>query len=129
MKSFLTLASVQRYVSFLSKGHGESHHRSCLLRNTRIFLYSSRLEITPAGPSQLKAKPAISELGFGKVFSDHMLKCTWKQGQGWDAPRIEPVKPFQMHPAAKVRIRSRLQLSSWLPRFRCCTTLRSSLRE
>jgi len=62
----------------------------------------SRLETTFAGPNELKKKPPVNELGFGKHFTDHMLTIKWTPEQGWENPQIGPLVPFQMHPAAKV---------------------------
>lgn len=60
------------------------------------------LEITPASPSQLKPKPAVKDLVFGKSFTDHMLRIKWSSAKGWEAPQIGPLQPMLMHPAAKV---------------------------
>lgn len=51
---------------------------------------------------QLKPKPPVSELAFGKIFTDHMLSIEWDVNSGWHAPKIEPFKNFSMHPGAKV---------------------------
>jgi len=63
---------------------------------------SSELQIEFVPPSQLRPKPPSNDLGFGKHFSDHMLKVKWTSDGGWEAPTIGPLVPFQMHPAAKV---------------------------
>lgn len=47
-------------------------------------------------------KPDESALGFGKIFTDHMLIVNYKAGLGWYNPRIEPFAPIPMHPAAAV---------------------------
>lgn len=39
-----------------------------------VFVYSSQLEITLASPGQLKPKPLVKDLIFGKHFTDHMLR-------------------------------------------------------
>ncbi|WP_295583267.1 branched-chain amino acid aminotransferase [uncultured Oscillibacter sp.] len=50
-----------------------------------------------------KAKPADeSQLGFGKLFSDHMFVMNYTKGQGWHDARIVPYQPFQMDPACVV---------------------------
>lgn len=50
-----------------------------------------------------KAKPSDEgKLGFGQIFSDHMYKLDYLEGQGWHNPRIEPYGPFAMDPAALV---------------------------
>ena len=64
--------------------------------------FSSRLEINPASPNELKEKPPVNKLGFGQVMTDHMLTCSWNSKDGWGAPVIERVQPLQLHPAAKV---------------------------
>ncbi len=34
--------------------------------------------------------------------TDHMLTCRWTSRDGWADPVIAPVRPLQLHPAAKV---------------------------
>jgi len=63
---------------------------------------SSQLTVDFVPPANLRPKPPADDLGFGKHFSDHMLKVKWTSNGGWEAPRIGPLEPFQMHPAAKV---------------------------
>lgn len=49
----------------------------------------------------LKAKPADeSKLGFGSIFTDHMLVINYDAGQGWHDARIVPYAPIEMDPAA-----------------------------
>ena len=55
-----------------------------------------------ATPDQLKPKPPVSSLVFGKHFTDHMLTIDWCAAKGWASPRIAPVQPLAIHPAAKV---------------------------
>ncbi|XP_060526470.1 branched-chain-amino-acid aminotransferase, cytosolic [Cylas formicarius] len=56
-----------------------------------------------AEPHQLRAKPDVSDLKFGHIFSDHMLKIFYhnKLG-GWQKPVIIPFENISLHPAAKV---------------------------
>ena len=50
-----------------------------------------------------KAKPADeSKLGFGHVFTDHMLIMPYDTGKGWHDPRIEPFHNISLSPAAMV---------------------------
>ncbi|RUS49030.1 branched-chain amino acid aminotransferase [Cohnella sp. AR92] len=49
-----------------------------------------------------KQKPKVSELGFGKYFTDHMFIMNYDEGQGWHHPRIVPYQPISLDPAAKV---------------------------
>jgi len=50
----------------------------------------------------LKPHPDESELGFGTVFTDHMLSMDYHPGQGWHDPRIEPYGPLPVEPATMV---------------------------
>ena len=43
----------------------------------------------------------FDNLGFGKVFSDHMLVCDYKNGQ-WNHPEIVPFQPISLMPSAKI---------------------------
>ncbi len=42
------------------------------------------------------------DLGFGKVFTDHMLTAEWTAAGGWQAPEIVPYGPLDLDPAASV---------------------------
>ena len=46
--------------------------------------------------------PPESELGFGKVFTDHMLLVDWTEGKGWYDARIVPFGRIDLHPASTV---------------------------
>ncbi|MBQ2718598.1 MAG: branched-chain amino acid aminotransferase [Clostridia bacterium] len=41
-------------------------------------------------------------LGFGRVFSDHMLLWDWSAERGWHDLRIVPFAPLTLHPASTV---------------------------
>ncbi|MFI3312873.1 MAG: branched-chain amino acid aminotransferase [Eubacteriales bacterium] len=47
-------------------------------------------------------KPDENALGFGKIFTDHMVIAEYKQGVGWRNLRIVPFGTIPMHPAAAV---------------------------
>lgn len=48
-----------------------------------------------------KAKPVDeSQLGFGKIFTDHMAVINWNSEKGWYDARIIPFERFSMHPAS-----------------------------
>ena len=49
-----------------------------------------------------KAKPALEGLQFGTAFTDHMLVMEWAEVGGWQAPRIVPQGPMEIHPGATV---------------------------
>lgn len=46
-------------------------------------------------------KVDFENLAFGKVFTDHMLVCNYKNGQ-WEAPQIMPYQPITLDPSAKI---------------------------
>ena len=51
----------------------------------------------------LKAKPADeSKLGFGSIFTDHMLLIDYTEGQGWHDARVVPYGNLSMDPACQV---------------------------
>lgn len=56
-----------------------------------------------AGPQELNPKPNVSDLAFGKYFTDHMLKVLYHEALGgWQMPEITPLENLVLHPAAKV---------------------------
>jgi len=63
---------------------------------------SSSLKIKTAGLADLKPKPPIEELAFGKIFTDHMLTIDWTKDGGWGEPEIKPFENLSIHPGAKV---------------------------
>ena len=50
-------------------------------------------------PSEM---PPEDKLGFGQVFTDHMLIVDWEEGKGWFDARIEPFGDIRLHPASTV---------------------------
>ena len=50
-----------------------------------------------------KPKPTDeSQLGFGKIFSDHMFIMEYETGKGWYNPQIKPFENLSLSPAAMV---------------------------
>ncbi|MCF1193059.1 branched-chain amino acid aminotransferase [Mangrovimonas sp. AS39] len=43
----------------------------------------------------------FDNLSFGKVFSDHMLICHYKNGS-WNEPKVVPYQPLTLDPASKI---------------------------
>lgn len=58
------------------------------------------IKITKTKNSKLKTTD-FENLGFGKVFSDHMLICDYKNGS-WGEPEIVPFQPMSLMPSAKI---------------------------
>jgi len=48
------------------------------------------------------AKPDQNNLGFGKIFTDHMFVMNYTEGQGWHDARIVPFEKISLSPAAMV---------------------------
>ena len=49
-----------------------------------------------------KEKPTGENLGFGKIFTDHMFVMNYEEGKGWYDPRIVPFQKISLSPAAMV---------------------------
>ncbi len=49
-----------------------------------------------------KEKPDSSNLGFGKIFTDHMFIMDYSREDGWKNARIVPFGRFEIHPASTV---------------------------
>ncbi len=45
---------------------------------------------------------AIADPGFGRVFTDHMVRISWSEGQGWHGATLGPREPISLDPAAAV---------------------------
>jgi branched-chain amino acid aminotransferase len=59
------------------------------------------IKVIQASPEKKKAKPSDeSQLGFGKIFTDHFFTMSWHTGRGWHDPLIEPYRPIQLDPTA-----------------------------
>lgn len=50
----------------------------------------------------LKEKPDMNNLGFGKFYTDHMFEMDYTEGIGWHDPRIVPYHNLIMDPASMV---------------------------
>ncbi len=60
------------------------------------------MEIKITKTSSPSVMPPESELGFGKVFTDHMLLVDWTAEKGWGEARILPFGRIDLHPASTV---------------------------
>ncbi|MBN1662163.1 MAG: branched-chain amino acid aminotransferase [Deltaproteobacteria bacterium] len=59
------------------------------------------IRIIQATPDKLKQKPTDeSQLGFGKIFTDHFFTVKYHTGKGWYDPAIEPYRPIALDPTA-----------------------------
>nr|CDJ96082.1 Aminotransferase domain containing protein [Haemonchus contortus] len=63
--------------------------------------YHSELQVIKQ--EKPKSLPKNREpLGFGLLFSDHMLEVDWSSDDGWTKPKILPYENFSLDPACKV---------------------------
>ena len=60
------------------------------------------LDIKIEKATNLKAKTPDDQLGFGRIFTDHMFIMDYTEGRGWHSPRIEPYHSLELDPAALV---------------------------
>jgi len=60
------------------------------------------LEIKTTKTTTPKARPAESELGFGRHFTDHAFIADYVEGKGWHDARIEPYHGLTFDPASSV---------------------------
>ena len=60
------------------------------------------MEIKITKTTTPKALVAEEQLGFGKVFTDHMFMMDYEEGKGWYDARIVPFGYINIHPASTV---------------------------
>ncbi|MBN2283789.1 MAG: branched-chain amino acid aminotransferase [Deltaproteobacteria bacterium] len=59
------------------------------------------ITLTKVAPEKMKSKPTDeSELGFGKVFTDHFFIMHYTREKGWHDASIEPYRPLTLDPAS-----------------------------
>lgn len=49
---------------------------------------------------QPRPRTRDEDLGFGKVFTDHLFRVDFSEGKGWHGARVEPYGPLVLDPAA-----------------------------
>ena len=57
------------------------------------------MELSITKSENLKSKPDDASLGFGTLFTDHMLNMDYSLDDGWHAARIEPYGSIKMDPS------------------------------
>jgi len=60
------------------------------------------LQIKIEKTTQPKAKPDGKNLGFGKIFTDHMFEMDYTEGKGWHDARVVPLHNLSLSPACMV---------------------------
>ncbi len=59
------------------------------------------INIVQVDPAKRRPKPGDeSQLGFGKVFTDHMFTMSYESGRGWHDPAVRPYEDLILDPAA-----------------------------
>jgi branched-chain amino acid aminotransferase len=59
------------------------------------------IKVTKVDPEQMKPKPEDeSQLGFGKIFTDHFFVVEYDSERGWHNASIEPLRSLSLDPAA-----------------------------
>ncbi|MDW5290512.1 branched-chain amino acid aminotransferase [Formosa sp. PL04] len=61
---------------------------------------TNTIEITKAKTSKIQDVD-FENLSFGKIFTDHMFTCDFKNGE-WQKPEISPYAPLTLDPSARV---------------------------
>jgi branched-chain amino acid aminotransferase len=63
-------------------------------------ILTGKLDIKVTRVPRTRAMPKAPELGFGRVFTDHMFALDYEEGHGWFDARIVPYGPIAMDPGA-----------------------------
>lgn len=58
------------------------------------------LDISVTRTPRTRPMPSAKDLGFGKIFTDHMFAMNYEEGRGWYDARIVPHGPLSIDPAA-----------------------------
>jgi len=61
-----------------------------------------KLEIKITSVPRTRVLPLAAELGFGRIFTDHMFAMDYEEGRGWFDARIVPYGPIALDPGASV---------------------------
>ncbi len=61
---------------------------------------SNAIKISKVSESKIKSVD-FNDLAFGKIFTDHMFVCDYKDG-AWQTPEIMPYQPLTIAPSARV---------------------------
>lgn len=61
---------------------------------------AGKLDIKVTRIPRTRVMPKATELGFGRIFTDHMFAMDYEEGRGWFDARIVPYGPMALDPAA-----------------------------
>lgn len=68
-------------------------------------MHSGEIEIhlkSPSTPAEERARLLSAPLGFGRLFSDHMVTIDYRPNTGWAGATLRPYQPLAMDPASAV---------------------------
>ena len=71
-------------------------------RSTNMGESGFELHRTPQPMSAEQRALAMQNLGFGRLFSEHMVTVRYRAEVGWEKGRLEPYAPISLDPAASV---------------------------
>ena len=57
---------------------------------------------SPSARTDAEVAQILTDPGFGKYFTDHMVSITWTKGQGWHSAKVVPYGPLSLDPSAAV---------------------------
>lgn len=63
-------------------------------------IVAGKLDIRVTRIPRTRVMPKAAELGFGRIFTDHMFAMDYEEGLGWFDARIIPYGPIAMDPGA-----------------------------
>ena len=93
---------------------------------------TGKLEIKVTRIPRTRVLPPAKELGFGRIFTDHMFAMDYEEGRGWYDARIIPYGPLALDPGASALHYGQAMfdgLKGPQPRRRCCTSCSDCPRE
>lgn len=63
---------------------------------------AGKLDIKVTSIPRTRSLPPAADLGFGRIFTDHMFAMDYEAGFGWSNARIVPYGPISLDPGASV---------------------------
>jgi branched-chain amino acid aminotransferase len=75
-----------------------------LAARVTVFVMSAQFARTlnPAPTPEPRRAEILSEPGFGRYFTDHMVTIRWTAGRGWHDAAVRPYGPLPLDPASMV---------------------------
>jgi branched-chain amino acid aminotransferase len=61
-----------------------------------------KITLNPLAKDEATRNALVAEGGFGKYYTDHMVRCEWSEKDGWAEPELIPYGPITLDPATAV---------------------------